>query len=64
MRPIQWHLENHFRMPKSLEKEIPVPRAIQPDRQWWTKEANVPPGQALHTLCHALQVCIDTSSEG
>ena len=54
MRPIQRHLKRHWRVPKSLEKEIPVPRTLYPHLQWWTKEANVLPGQPLHPLRHAL----------
>ena len=27
MRPIQWHLKKHWRVPESLEKEIPIPRS-------------------------------------
>ena len=41
MRPIQWHLKRHWRVPESLEKEIPVPRTLHPHLQWWTKETNV-----------------------
>ena len=28
MRPIQWHLKNHWRIPESLEKVIPIPRSL------------------------------------
>ena len=38
MRPIQWHLKRHWRVPESLEKEIPVPRSLHPHLLWWTKE--------------------------
>ena len=30
MRPIQWHLKRHWRVPESLEKEIPVPKVPSP----------------------------------
>ena len=30
MRPIQWHLKNHWHMPESLEKDIPIPRSLHP----------------------------------
>ena len=56
MRPIQWHLKNHWRVPESLEKEIPVPRSLHPHLRWWGKEENVLPGQPLHPLRHTLQV--------
>ena len=64
MRPIQWHLKRHWRVPESLEKEIPVPRSLHPHLLWWTKEANVLTGQPLHPLSHAVQIFTDTSKEG
>ena len=64
MRPIQWHLKRHWRVPESLEKEIPVPRSLHPHLLWWTKETNVLLGQPLHPLRHAIQIFTDTSKEG
>ena len=26
MKPIQWHLKTHWRVPQSLEKVIPIPK--------------------------------------
>ena len=64
MRPIQWHLKRHWRVPESLEKEIPVPRHLHPHLVWWTKETNVLLGQPLHPLHHAIQIFTDASKEG
>ena len=64
MRPIQWHLKRYWRFPKSLEKEIPVPRTLHPHLQWWTEETNVLLGQPLHPLHHAIQIFTDCSKEG
>ena len=64
MRPIQWHLKRHWRVPESLEKEIPVPRSLHPQILWWTKETNVLTGQPLHPLSHAVQIFTDASKEG
>ena len=64
MRPIQYHLKRHWRVPESLEKEIPVPRYLHLHLLWWTKKANVLIGQPLHTLGHAIQVFTDASKEG
>ena len=64
MRPIQWHLKRHWRVPESLEKEIPVPRSLHPHLLWWTKETNVLTGQSLHPLSHAVQIFTDASKEG
>ena len=30
MRPIQWYPKNHWHVPKSLEKIIPLPRTLNP----------------------------------
>ena len=34
MRPIQWHLKNHWHIPESLEKVIPMPRSLHPHLLW------------------------------
>ena len=64
MRPIQWHLKNHWHVPEVLEKEIPLPRSLYPHLQWWLDEDNVLSGQPLHPLQHALQLFTDASNEG
>ena len=64
MRPIQWHLKKHWRVPESLEKEIPIPRSLHQHLQWWTQEENVLKGQPLHPLRHAVQIFTDASKEG
>ena len=64
MRPIQWHLKKHWRVPESLEKEIPIPRSLHQHLQWWTQEKNVLKGQPLHPLRHAVQIFTDASKEG
>ena len=64
MRPIQWHLKNNWRVPESLEKIIPLPRALHPHLQWWLEENNVLQGQPLHPVRHALEIFTDASKEG
>ena len=64
MRPIQWHLKNHWRILESLEKVIPIPRSLHPHLQWWLQEDNVLTGQPLHPIKHALQIFTDASKEG
>ena len=64
MRPIQWHLKNHWHVPEVLEKRIPLPRCLYPHLQWWLNEDNVLRGQPLHPLQHALQLFTDASNEG
>ena len=64
MRPIQWHLKSHWRMPESLEKVIPIPRSLHPHLQWWLQGDNILTGQPLHPIKHALQIFTDASKEG
>ena len=64
MRPIQWHLKNNWRVPESLEKIIPLLRALHPHLQWWLDEDNVLQGQPLHPVRHALQIFTDAPKEG
>ena len=64
MRPIQWHLKHHWRIPESLEKVIPIPSSLHPHLQWWLQEDNVLTGQPLHPIKHALQIFTDASKEG
>ena len=58
LRPIQLHLKRHWRVPESLEKEIPVPRTLHPHL------SNVLLGQPLHPLSHVVQIFTDASKEG
>ena len=64
MRPIQWHLKSHWRIPESLEKVIPISKSLHPHLQWWLQEDNVLTGQPLHPIKHALQIFTDASTEG
>ena len=56
MKPIQWHLKNNWRAPESLEKIIPIPRALHPHLRWWLDEDYVLTGQPLHPIKYALQI--------
>ena len=49
MRPIQWHLQNNWRVPESLEKVIPLPRSLHPHLQWWLDKENLFTGQPYKT---------------
>ena len=64
MRPIQWHLKQHWHVPEVLDKVIPVPPSLHPHLDWWLDKKNVLRGQPLHALRHALQVFTDASNEG
>ena len=64
VRPIQWHLKRHWRIPESLEKVIPIPSSLHPHLQWWLQEDNILTGQPLHPIKHDLQIFTDASKEG
>ena len=64
MRPIQWHLKNNWRVPESLDKQIPIPKSLHTHLKWWLEEENVLQGQPLHSPRHALQIFTDASKEG
>ena len=64
MRPIQWHLKNNWRVPESLDKQIPIPKSLHTHLKWWLEEDNVLQSQPLHPPRHALQIFTDTSKEG
>ena len=64
MRPIQWHLKRHWRVPESLEKIIPIPSSLHVHLRWWLDPTKVLSGQPLHPLRHALQLFTDASNEG
>ena len=63
MRPIQWHLKNHWYVPETLDKRILLPSALYPHLQWWLNEDNVLKGQPLHPLQHALQLFTNASNK-
>ena len=64
MRPIQWHLKQHWHVPEVLEKVIPLPCSLHPHLDWWMNENNVLRGQPLHPLQHALQMFTYASNKG
>ena len=64
MRPIQWHLKRHWRVPESLEKIIPIPSSLHVHLRWWLDPTKVLSGQPLHPLRHALKLFTDASNEG
>ena len=47
MRPIQWHLKKHWRVPESLEKEIPIPRSLPSVPAVVDPRGKCPKGSAL-----------------
>jgi len=64
MRPIQWHLKMHWRIPESLEKLIPVPTSLHPHLRWWLDRDRLTLGQPLHPVAHTRQIFTDASHQG
>ena len=47
MRPIQWHLKQHWHVPEILEKIIPIPKSLHLHLDWWLDGRNVLRGQTI-----------------
>ena len=64
MRPFQWHIEEHWRYPQSLEILLPWSETISAHLEWWQNLANVMKGADLHPKDHNIQIFTNTSNEG
>ena len=47
MRPIQWHLKQHWYVSEILEEIIPIPKSLHPHLDWWLDERNVSSGSTV-----------------
>ena len=64
MRPFQFHLEEHWKYPQSLDSLLPWTEAISAHLDWWQNPANVMKGSDLHPKDHSIQIFTDASNEG
>ena len=64
MRPVQFHLKEHWRYPQSLDSLLPWTEAIAAHLDWWQNPSNVVKGADLHPKDHSIQLFTDTSNEG
>ena len=48
MRPVQFHLKEHWKYPQSLDNLLPWIEAISAHLDWWQNPSNVMIGAALH----------------
>ena len=64
MRPIQWHLKQHWHAPEILDKVILIPMSLHPHLDWWLNKEFVFRGQPLHPLGLTIQMFTDTSNKG
>ena len=64
MRPFQFHLEEHWRYPQSLDGLLPWTEMISAHLDWWQNPANVMRGADLHPKDHNIQLFTDASNEG
>ena len=64
MRPIQFHLKEHWRYPQSLDSLLPLTEMISAHLDWWQNPANVMKGADLHPKDHSIQLLTDASNEG
>ena len=64
MRPLQFHLKEHWRYPQSLDSLLPWTETISAHLDWWQNAANVMRGADLHPKDHSIQLFTDASNEG
>ena len=64
MRPLQFHLKEHWRYPQSLDSLLPWTEAIAAHLDWWQNPSNVMKGADLHPKDHSIQLFTDASNEG
>ena len=64
MRPIQFHLKEHWRYPQSLDNLLPWTEAIAAHLDWWQNPSNVMKGADLYPKDHSIQLFTDASNEG
>ena len=64
MRPFQFHLQEHWRYPQSLDNLLPLTDGISAHLDWWQNPANMMKGADLHPKDHSIQLCTDASNKG
>ena len=64
MRPIQWHLKDHWNRNKRLEQPIPVTTALRLALKWWLKSTNLARPCLLHPPTPEIEVYSDASLQG
>ena len=62
MRPLQFHLKEHWRYPQSLDSLLSWTEAIAAHLDWWQNPSNVMRGTDLHPKDHSIQLF--TSNKG
>ena len=64
MRPLQWHLKEHWRYPESFDILLPWLESISAHLEWWQNLVNMTKGADLHPKDHNIQIFTDASDEG
>ena len=59
MRPFQFHLKEHWRVPQSLDTLLPWTETISAHLEWWQNLSNVMKGGDLHPKDHSIQLFTD-----
>ena len=63
-RSFQFHLQEHWRYPQSLDNLLPWTEAIAAHLDWWQNPSNVMKDADLHPKDHSIQLFTDASNEG
>ena len=56
MRPLQFHIKEHWKFPQPLDSLLPWTEAISAHLDWWQNPANVMKGSDLHPKGHSIQL--------
>ena len=60
----QFHLNEHWIYPQSLDSLLPWTETISAHLEWWQNPTNVMKGADLYSQGHSIQLFTDTSNEG
>ena len=64
MKPVQFHLKEHWRYPQSLDSLLPWTETVSTQLDWWQNSTNVMRGADLHPKDHSIQLFTDALNEG
>ena len=64
MRPIQWHLKEHWNNSKHLDHSVPVTTALRQALKWWLRRDNLAKPCSLHPKTPQVEVYSDASLQG
>ena len=64
MRPFQFHLNEYWRYPQSLDSLFPWTETISAHLDWWQNPTKMRRGADLHPKDHSIQLFTDALNKG